>query len=114
MTYEEPEPEKKLWFCTVLNLGCGLDTRVYRVDPPATVCWYDIDLPGVIALRRRLFAERAGAHTIAASVTYPHLVDAVPGDTPVLVVARGWRRIGVMMLRRISQHFPSGEMVFDG
>jgi O-methyltransferase involved in polyketide biosynthesis len=37
--------------CTVLHLGCGLGTRVYRVDPPPTVRWYDIDLPDVIDLR---------------------------------------------------------------
>jgi hypothetical protein len=43
--------------CTVLHLGCGLDTRVYRVNPPSTVYWYDIDLPDVIELRQRLFLE---------------------------------------------------------
>ena len=45
--------------CTVLHLGCGLDTRVYRVDPPPTVRLYEIDLPDVIELRRRLCLERA-------------------------------------------------------
>src|SRR5262245_36017516 len=35
---------------TVLHLGCGLDSRVYRIDPPETVSWYDVDLPDVIAL----------------------------------------------------------------
>jgi O-methyltransferase involved in polyketide biosynthesis len=35
---------------TVLHLGCGLDTRVYRVDPPAGARWYDVDLPAVIEL----------------------------------------------------------------
>jgi O-methyltransferase involved in polyketide biosynthesis len=105
--------------CTVLHLGCGLDTRVYRVDPPSTVGWYDIDLPDVIDLRQRLFAPREGLHTIAASVTDPHLLDDIPGDKPVLVVAEGLTPYlraadGVAMLRRITEHFPSGEMVFDG
>jgi O-methyltransferase involved in polyketide biosynthesis len=105
--------------CTVLHLGCGLDTRVYRVDPPSTADWYDIDLPDVIDLRQRLFAPREGLHTIAASVTDPHLLDDIPGDKPVLVVAEGLTPYlraadGVAMLRRITEHFPSGEMVFDG
>jgi O-methyltransferase involved in polyketide biosynthesis len=105
--------------CTVLHLGCGLDTRVYRVNPPSTVSWYDIDLSDVIVLRRRLFPARAGLHTIAASVTDPHLLDAIAGDTPVLVVAEGltcYLRAsdGVAMLRRITEHFPSGDMVIDG
>src|SRR5215468_8691801 len=25
---------------TVLHLGCGMDSRVFRVDPPASVCWF--------------------------------------------------------------------------
>lgn len=39
---------------TVLHLGCGVDSRVYRVDPPGPVRWYDLDHPKVIELRRRL------------------------------------------------------------
>jgi O-methyltransferase involved in polyketide biosynthesis len=105
--------------CVVLHLGCGLDTRVYRVDPPSTVDWYDIDLRDVIDLRRRLFPQRAGLHTIASSVTDPGLLDRIPADKPVLVVAEGLTPYlragdGVAMLRRITDHFPGGELVFDG
>lgn len=105
--------------CTVLHLGCGLDTRVYRVNPPATVRWYEIDFPDVIDLRRRIFPEHAGVQYLSASVTDPQLLDEIPGDTPVLVVAEGLTPYlrateGVAMLRRITKHFPAGEMVFDG
>ena len=105
--------------CVVLHLGCGLDTRVYRVNPPATVDWYDIDLPEVVRLRRRLFTPRAGLHTIAASVTDPRLLDPIAADKPVLVVAEGLTPYlraadGVAMLRRITERFPGGELVFDG
>jgi O-methyltransferase involved in polyketide biosynthesis len=105
--------------CVVLHLGCGLDTRVYRVDPPSTVDWYDIDLPDVIRLRRRLFPQRPGLRTIAASVVDPGLLATIPAALPVLVVAEGLTPYlrasdGLAMLRRIVGHFPSGEMVFDG
>jgi O-methyltransferase involved in polyketide biosynthesis len=105
--------------CRVLHLGCGLDTRAYRINPPSTIGWYDVDLPDVIALRRRLFPGRPGLHTVAASVTDAHLLDEIPGDKPVLVVAEGltcYLRAadGVAMLRRITEHFPRGELVFDG
>lgn len=105
--------------CVVLHLGCGLDTRVYRVNPPTTVDWYDIDLPEVIRLRRRLFAPRTGLHTIAASVTHPRLLDTIPAALPGMVIAEGLTPYlraadGVAMLRRITERFPSGELVFDG
>src|ERR1700759_37334 len=35
----------------VVDLGAGLDTGLFRVAPPATVDWYSVDLPAVIALR---------------------------------------------------------------
>src|SRR5512139_2622331 len=37
----------------VVHIGCGLDTRFERVDN-GRVEWYDLDLPEVIELRRRL------------------------------------------------------------
>jgi O-methyltransferase involved in polyketide biosynthesis len=105
--------------CTVLHLGCGLDTRVYRIDPPPTVRWYDIDLPDVIELRQKLFPPREGAQHIAASLTDPGLLDGISSDTPVLVIAEGLtpylRAVdGLALLRRITEHFASGEMLFDG
>lgn len=43
----------------VLNLGCGLDSRIYRVDPPAELPWFDLDYPEVMDLRERLYPPRA-------------------------------------------------------
>lgn len=104
--------------CTVLHLGCGLDTRIDRVDPPPSVRWYDIDLPDVITLRRHLFEARPGAHNLDISITDPHLLDDILGDTPVLVVAEGvtpYLRAddGLAMLRLITTHFPAGDLLFD-
>ncbi|MCI2419404.1 class I SAM-dependent methyltransferase [Saccharopolyspora sp. K220] len=103
---------------TVLHLGCGLDSRFERVDPPAGVEWYDIDQPDVIDLRKRLFPESPHRHTIASSVTAPDLLDDIPGDRPVLMIAEGLTMYlsesdGIALLRRITEHFPSGELLFD-
>lgn len=105
--------------CTVLHLGCGLDTRSLRLEPPAGVRWYDIDYPDVIDVRRRLFPARDGVQAVASSVTDPHLLDGISGDTPVLVIAEGLtpylRAVdGLAMLRRITEHFAGGELLFDG
>ena len=103
---------------TVLHLGCGLDSRVFRIDPPATVRWYDVDLPDVIELRRRLYPERHDYQMIASSVTDLHWLDGIPGDRPVLVVAEGlveylpeWE--AVALFNRITEQFPSGQLIFD-
>ncbi|MFN8475841.1 MAG: class I SAM-dependent methyltransferase [Anaerolineae bacterium] len=104
--------------CTVLHLGCGLDTRVYRIDPEPTVRWYDVDLPDVIALRKQLYPERPGYHQIGASVSDLAWLNEVNGDTPVFVVAEGLMmylpdKDGTALLRRITEQFPSGEIAFD-
>jgi O-methyltransferase involved in polyketide biosynthesis len=103
---------------TVLHLGCGLDTRVYRIDPGPRVRWFDVDLPDVIALREQLYPERAGYRRIGTSVTDLAWLDAVPGDTPVLVVAEGLmmylhEQDGTALLRRIAELFPGGQIAFD-
>ncbi|MDC3960593.1 class I SAM-dependent methyltransferase [Polyangium jinanense] len=104
---------------TVLHLGCGLDTRVYRIDPGPEVRWYDVDFPDVIALREKLYPEREGYRRIGTSVTDLAWLDAIPGDTPVLVVAEGLfmylhEKDGAAVLQRITEQFPSGQVVFDG
>lgn len=55
----------------VVELGCGLETRMHRLSPPTTVDWYDVDLPDVIALRRRVIPELDRSHLVAASLTDP-------------------------------------------
>jgi O-methyltransferase involved in polyketide biosynthesis len=46
-------------------------------------------------------------------------LDAIPGDTPVFVVAEGLmmylhEKDGTALLRRITEQFPSGQVAFDG
>jgi O-methyltransferase involved in polyketide biosynthesis len=74
---------------TVLQLGCGLDSRFLRIDD-GQVNWYDLDMPAVIELRHNFFTESERYHLIAASVTDLAWMDMVAaGGRPVLVVAEG-------------------------
>ena len=66
----------------VLHLGCGLDSRYYRLDPGPGVEWYDVDYPDVADLRRQLFPAREHCHIVAASVTDPAWLADVPADRP--------------------------------
>jgi len=104
---------------TVLHLGCGLDTRVYRIDPGPKVRWFDVDLPDVIALREQLYPEREGYRRIGASVTDLAWLDAIPGDSPVFAIGEGLfmylrENEATALLRRITEQFPSGQIAFDG
>lgn len=73
---------------TVVNIACGLDTRFHRLDD-GVVTWYDLDLPDVIALRRRLLGEDERHRTIAASALDPAWPAQVEAAGDVLVVIEG-------------------------
>jgi len=101
----------------VLHLGCGLDTRAFRINPPPTVLWFDLDQPGVIELRRKLYDETDAHRMIGSSVTDPGWLEPIPGR-PTLVVAEGLlmylaEREVRELLGRLTDRFDSGELLFD-
>lgn len=55
---------------TVVEIGAGLNTRHERLDN-GTARWIEIDLPDVVDLRRRFFAESDRRRIVAASVLDP-------------------------------------------
>jgi O-methyltransferase involved in polyketide biosynthesis len=102
-----------------LDLGAGFDTRPARIAPPSTVDWYDVDLPGVVSARERVVPDRARAHTIGADVTDEAWLDALPTDRPAVITADGLMGFLaeddlIALLDRLVDHFPSGEIVFNG
>ena len=104
---------------TVLYLGCGLDSRVHRIDPPECIHWYDVDFPDVIELRRRLYPDRRGHYRMVASPLEDMCwLEGVPTDQPALVMAEGvtmylTRDLVKRILNRVVDHFPSGQVAFD-
>lgn len=102
----------------VVDLGAGLDTGLFRVDPPAAVDWYSVDLPGVIALRDRLMPTHQRAHSITASVADDSWPNAIPGGRPAMVIADGLfaflpEPVIAGVFRRVTEHFASGELAFN-
>lgn len=73
----------------VLHLGCGMDTRAFRLHPPQDVRWFDVDQPNVIELRRKLYNDRHGCRMVGSSVTDAGWLDETPTDRPALIVAEG-------------------------
>ncbi|KZS80218.1 methyltransferase [Mycobacterium persicum] len=102
----------------VLHLGCGLDSRAYRLAVPASVLWFDLDQPSVIDLRRRLYDETDNYRMIGSPVTDPGWLQQIPTGRPTLVAAEGLlmylaegdvRRL----LACLTDRFEHGEMLFD-
>lgn len=102
----------------VLHLGCGLDGRAFRLDPPPSVLWFDLDQAGVIALRRRLYSDTEQYRMIGSSVTDAQWLDGVPAGRPTLVVAEGLLMYLAehevrQLLDRLIDRFEHGELLFD-
>jgi len=102
----------------VLDLGAGLDDRFFRVSPPATVDWYDVDFPEVVALRRQLLPRRPNAHDVGADLTDPDWLHDIPRDRPAMIVADGLvlfleQNDFALLLRRLIAHFPGGEVALN-
>jgi O-methyltransferase involved in polyketide biosynthesis len=101
----------------VVDLGAGLSSAVFRVDPPPTVDWYNVDLPAVIELRDEVLPARDRSHSVAASLIGPDWADAIPADRPAIVVADGLLAFLTepdiaALLRRVTEHFASGVLAF--
>jgi methyltransferase (TIGR00027 family) len=109
----------------VVHIGCGLDTRFERVcsEQPdnGQVEWYDLDLPEVIELRRKLVGgEGACHHFLACSVLESAWLDTVSvhGQRPFLFLAEGvfmyFEETQVKSLvLTLRDRFPGAELVFD-
>lgn len=102
----------------VLQVGCGMDSRVFRVNPPSSVEWYDVDFPDVIDLRRQLYPERAAYHQIGAPLEDLRWLDEVAHGRPGLLIAEGVLHYlseteVKALLNAVAAHFPEGQMIFD-
>ncbi|KAI6081665.1 putative polyketide synthase protein [Hypoxylon rubiginosum] len=106
--------------CTVLHLGCGLDSRWQRLQPDFTaVRWIDVDLPDVVELRSKLIPSPAGNYTLlAADATEELWLKQIPADRPTVVICQGLlmyleEEVGKRLIQRLVDHFKSGQLIID-
>lgn len=102
----------------VVHLGCGLDARIARVQPPRSVTWFDVDYPEVISLRREFYLETSEYKMIASSITAQNWLETIPTDRPVFVIAEGVLEYLLeqevkTLLNRLTNYFPHGQIAFD-
>ncbi|MFC9550115.1 class I SAM-dependent methyltransferase [Rhodococcus sp. NPDC056960] len=102
---------------TVVALGEGLQTSYWRIADPG-VRWVSIDLPEVIALRRRLLPDEPNVTTLAQSALDRSWMDHVDPDRGVFVSAEGLlmylpAEASLSLIGDCARRFPGGRMLFD-
>ena len=73
----------------VVNIGCGLDSRFFRIDNKKVV-FYDLDLPEVIEIKKQFFNQNIRYHFIPTSVldySWMHIISK--HKCPFLFIAEG-------------------------
>jgi len=81
---------------TVLSLGCGLDTRPWRLDVPADLRWLEVDFADMLDYKNaRMSAEtpRCRREFLAADVTdaaHRRNIYAAVGPAPALMITEGF------------------------
>lgn len=112
--------------CTIINIACGMDTRVYRLqgDPAVGknmngIRWYNLDLPETIAVRCRFLEENGHISTIEKSAmdeTWASEIEEPLGK--VLVIVEGLvmyltEQDVKQMLSIISSRFEHAQVIVE-
>jgi methyltransferase (TIGR00027 family) len=80
---------------TVLSMGCGLDTRPWRLDLPAHLRWIEVDFPDMLDYKESLLsadAPRCCRERLTADLNDPAQRRAVyrsAGSAPALMITEG-------------------------
>lgn len=72
----------------VLHLGCGLDSRILRLDN-STVKWFDIDFESVINERKRYYTETEAYHMISGNIAENTFISSLPNAERAIVILEG-------------------------
>ncbi len=101
----------------IVNLGAGLDTMAYRVGA-GNAHFYELDLPDVIAMRRKLLPEMANETYIASSFLDLRWLEQIDTRLPTLFVASGvfhyfTREVVQTFLQDSLDKIPQLAIVFD-
>lgn len=104
---------------TVVEIGCGLNTRYERVDN-GSVTWFDLDVPQVHEVWKAFFAETNRRKFLPYSAFDESWIEIVKshGKSPFIFIAEASviyfeeEKVRELFMR-LSRHFPGGHYIFD-
>jgi O-methyltransferase involved in polyketide biosynthesis len=102
---------------SVAALGEGLETQFWRIDN-GRVRWLTVDLPEVVALRRRLLPENGRVQAFSGSALDSGWMDEIDDSDGVLVTAQGLLMYFAPddargLIAGCAARFPGQGVVFD-
>jgi methyltransferase (TIGR00027 family) len=80
---------------TIFSLGCGLDTRPWRLDLPPNLRWIEVDFPDILDYKEALLSAetaRCRRERFAADLNDPvqrHALFEAAGKAPALMITEG-------------------------
>lgn len=102
---------------TVVHIGCGMDSRVLRIDGKYTA-WYDVDFPAVIEERRRYYEETERCRMLSGDAREIAWLSDIPQKGKAVVVMEGISMYVdssalQKLVRAICAHFEEVSLLMD-
>ena len=101
----------------VLHIGCGMDSRMWRVNATKTA-WYDVDFPQVIQERRRYYTESDCYKMIEGDARDAAWLQSIPKAKSAVVVMEGVSMYLTndemrALIKRLCAHFERVALLMD-
>jgi methyltransferase (TIGR00027 family) len=105
--------------CLVINLGCGFDTRYWRINNQKCT-FIDLDLPEVIVAKKEILKEKLKYEMIGCSVLDTSWIEKVvaKGNRNILLIAEGLfmylhKSDVVKLFRTFTERFFNSQIAFE-
>lgn len=104
--------------CSIVNLGCGLDTSWFRIKEQRGAVFCEVDFPDVIANRKKVLGEADNEILVAGDILDFAWTDRIDRSLPTLLIASGvfqyfYEKDVLRFIRGARERFANAELVFD-
>ena len=104
--------------CTIIQLGCGLDSRYLRMDDKR-IKWYDVDFYGTIEMRKKYYKNSINYKMIASNVCNFAWLDQIEDkNKPTLIIGEGLfmyltEEENKSVINKLAETFKQCELIMD-